>query len=334
MIVNTSDRSAEKSEVNTAKKELFQIIRGFSCLFICLNHCALFNKYSFGECGVDFFIVVSGYLTAMNAAKSSHLRRTYLFDKVKKILPLYWFSTLILFFIGVSLPFLFSTPRFSIEDLFRSLFLVPGRTFILYPGWTLTFFFIFYVVYFLSDRLSSHISVNRDLLASFVTVLLVFLGYLYKYISGNTILHVWFNPILIEFVYGIFLHVIINRFSVLNRNYKVLSFVIIILLFFDYNKYLGPRVLLPAILVCICVVCLHGIRTESWTCRLLSHIGNISFVIYILHPIIIRPLDKLLVRIVGGSISVWYILGALMVVTVCVLVCWCIEPLFRRIHLC
>lgn len=86
-----------------------QMIRGVCCLFICINHCSFFNKYSFGEVGVEFFIILSGFLTAMNASKCDHLRTNYLVSKVRRIIPLYWVTTLAVFILGIALPSFFES---------------------------------------------------------------------------------------------------------------------------------------------------------------------------------------------------------------------------------
>jgi hypothetical protein len=70
------DNKMEKHKISS-----LQIIRGGVCIFICLNHFTFFNKYSLGEIGVEYFIILSGFLTAMNAANGTKLRKTYLIDK-------------------------------------------------------------------------------------------------------------------------------------------------------------------------------------------------------------------------------------------------------------
>lgn len=316
------------AKINEKNRLIVQAIRGGCCLFICLNHCSFFNKYSFGEIGVEFFVIISGLLTAINASENEHLRKNYLISKIKKIIPLYWSATVAVYLLGCVMPQLFSSMDFNISNLLYSLLLIPGHTFYLYPGWTLTYFFVFYIVYWTADKTSD----IRDVAASIMILVLVIVGRASNYFFPNNILGKYTNPILFEFVYGIILNGIISRRSCKNRKgmFPLVAFLVLIL-FFDYNKYMGQRWLLPSFLTCVVIFFLYNSEVDNRLIHWLAKIGDISFTIYILHPLIIRPIDKVCIKIMGFATPL-YFLGITLGLVIVVWVCANAQNMLKKIH--
>lgn len=316
------------SLISEKNKLIVQAIRGGGCLFICLNHCSFFNKYSFGEIGVEFFVIMSGFLTAINASGHDKLRENYLISKIKKIMPLYWIVTLAVYIMGCIMPQLFFSMDFNITNLLYSLLLIPGHTFYLYPGWTLTYFFIFYITYCIADKVSN----RRDVTASIIILILVMIGFVSNYILPDNILGKYTNPILLEFVYGIVLNDFISKNNCKNRKRMLpLVVVLILILFFDYNKYMGPRWLFPSLLTCVVIFFLYSSELDNKVIRWLAKIGDISFTIYILHPIIIRPVDKVCTRI-NGFATPLYFLGVNIGLVIVVWFCASAQSILKKIH--
>ena len=306
----------------------FDFIRGFSCIFICLNHTAFFNTYWIGAIGVEYFIIISGFLTSLNASRHIHLRQNYIFDKLKKIMPLYWIATFVVFFIGLIKPNLFSNMIFNISSLLKSLFLIPGNTFYIYPGWTLTYFFIFYLIYFLSDKSK----LNRDVIATVILVIVSFIGMLGTILKIALLIN-WCNPILIEFAYGIILQKIFVRYKVKFNNTFCLGCAILFLIIgiFNINEYLGPRYLVPSFIASISIYFFSQISmNNNILYDLIIKIGKYSFFIYILHPLFIRPFDKLLLLLTRNSYSVLYFIGVFFEISFTILICIFINKIFHN----
>lgn len=210
-----------------------------------------------------------------------------------------------------------------------SLFVIPGHTLYLFPGWTLVFFFEFYLVYYLADKFTT----NRDLYASILIGAIVFIGIIMNAVVGENIISKYFNPILLEFMYGIILFHVLRKIEV-PQKFTFVSFVICIILFFDYKEYLWPRYIIPALLVCIAIAGFYSNDVDINKKRnILSIVGDMSFVIYILHPIIIRPIDKILIRLTGSCFSPIYIIGTFVNVAVCVGICYILTPLLKKCRL-
>lgn len=316
-------------ENHRKKNDNVQMLRGLCCIFICLNHCFFFNKYSFGEIGVEFFIILSGLLPAANASRSPHLRKNYFTSKIRTILPLYWAATIVVFAFGKVMPQFFSSLEFNYFALIKSLLLVPGNTFILFPGWTLTYFFLFYLIY----RIADFVSVKRDLVASLTIVLLVVFGKVAEIVFFDNLFSQYANPILLEFVYGIVLWYLVDHIK--TRNYEWLGWILLLILFFNYNKYLGIRWIFPSILTCIVILCFYNCDRQNWRVGylLLQKIGDISFIVYILHPIIIRPLDKILIRITGSDTNIIYFMGLVFSVFALMVICKLVQKVLKKIYI-
>lgn len=276
---------------------------------------------------------MSGFLTAMNAFNYGHLRKNYIISKFRKILPIYWGATIGVFVLGRVFPSLFSSMKFTWINLAYSLFLIPGHTFILYPGWTLTYFFLFYIVYWLADKFFCH----RDIACSVIIVVSVLLGYLSSALFLGNMFEKCANPIMLEFVYGIILYYITlkekSNLIKMEQVRKILAFLLIVILFFDYNKYLGVRWLLPSFFTCVSIYCIICCNFNSKFFELLSRIGNISLVVYILHPLIIRPVDKIVMRITGSYISPVYFIGVFVGVSLTICICFGMQRLFKLLHI-
>lgn len=310
------------STIQNNQKIEFQVLRGVCCVFICLNHLSFFNKYSFGEIGVEFFIILSGLLTAYNADRHHGLRRGYLLDKIRKVLPMYWAITVFLFIVGRVKPSIFSSTDVSISNLIASLLLIPGHELILYPGWTLSFFFIFYIIYWVSNLISNK---ERDFIAVALICLYVSIGGFIYFLQGNQLVADFTNPIMLEFAYGVVLFHVYENIRQVKRNntvwWKCLSIGIMTILFFNYNKFLGPRYFIPSMLTCL-VILIFQVNDNSIYAKFWSSIGNISFTIYILHPLIIRPMDKILIRLVGSMYSPIYFLGVCVIILLTIIICF------------
>lgn len=266
----------------------------------------------------------------MNANRLIHLRETYLIDKARKILPLYWAATLIVFILGLVLPQLFSKMTFDLNGLLHSILLIPGQTFYLFPGWTLTYFFEFYIIYCIADKLSKH----RDATAISIITALVLIGFLLEQFVEANIITKYLNPIMLEFAYGITLSHIIGRVKI-PKWMSYLSIVLFTVLFFNYKQYLWPRYIVPAILACVAITGFSQfeIRPESKICNALVKVGDISLTVYILHPLIVRPLDKVIIRVLGTYTSPIYVAGAIIIVILCICMCYWLTPFLRKVKL-
>lgn len=197
------------SPTRTGREEQLQFLRfwAFFNVFVCHGEQWLFFKYPTSHCStaaVSFFFMLSGLVTAL-ASFNKDIRLSwreegkYLWRKVKKIYPLYLFTTLYLFLYTntESLTALFDVQRFP-GQLVRNLLLVQswsaeGAFSYNGVGWflsTLTFLSVFSLpVMFLLNK------INRRpkgwLLLSGALAGTLFLTAVYCYLTKNLDMDYW-----------------------------------------------------------------------------------------------------------------------------------------------
>ena len=105
-----------------------------------------------GAAGVDIFFAISGFVMYATAAKANHDWQGFLIGRASRILPLYWFCTLLLGGSALLLPSLFKTFNTNVETLVSSLLFLPiyseeGQIRpLLQMGWTLHYEVLFYAI--------------------------------------------------------------------------------------------------------------------------------------------------------------------------------------------
>jgi exopolysaccharide production protein ExoZ len=186
-----------------------QYARGVAAVGVLLFHA--FNDASVTgypeqvlQAGVDLFFVISGFIMWVTTHQSKTGPRQFLGKRVRRIVPLYWLFTALAVLIAVGAPQLGKST--NAEHAIASFFFLPAISPashlpepVLAPGWTLNHEMVFYLIFALALTLSSP---RRRLAAvAGVNVVLVVLGLL---THGPLVLSFYSNPIILEFVFGVF----------------------------------------------------------------------------------------------------------------------------------
>lgn len=133
-----------------------QYLRAWAAIAVVVFHAAQRHGVDFGQGarGVDVFFVISGFImwTVTNGRPTTPAG--FLFDRVRRIVPLYWLATGAIIFAGVVGVVPAGQNDISLASILKSLFFVPyvaaGATEIwpiLVPGWTLNYEMFFYAVF-------------------------------------------------------------------------------------------------------------------------------------------------------------------------------------------
>lgn len=163
----------QRNQMRIMEKALIlniQILRAFAAIIVVLFHTYLAvisygfehqylklltaNIEHWGAFGVDIFFVISGYLMFMINNKKSRTPYEFLVNRITRIVPIYWFLTILLFIVFQFAPSVFREMGYSPLKLVSSLFFV-SRQFgftdpALYVGWTLEYEMFFYVLFALA----------------------------------------------------------------------------------------------------------------------------------------------------------------------------------------
>ena len=195
-----------------------QGLRGLAVLMVFSVHLyEVERKYSHGPLlfdrwihasnfGVDLFLVISGFVLtylAFGHFSSAAYARSYGFNRVTRVYPVYLLYTLPLVPVYLARPELFNATAGHEVNLLRSLLLLPDVNLPLIPvAWTLHHELYFYVLFggmlFLPERRLPLAIAAFALL----TVILSYAGWLIARPQQGAFQKVLFNPINFEFVFG------------------------------------------------------------------------------------------------------------------------------------
>lgn len=198
----------------SAQKQILSIqyLRAIAALLVVFQHTreqipafAQFLTFTGGPGGVDLFFVISGFI--MTVTVNGVTAREFMAKRVIRIVPLYWFFTLLVSSIAFIAPDVLRSTVVSGETLLKSLLFIPHMSLghpgqvwpILVPGWTLTYEMFFYCV--LAALLWLPLA-NRIVIISLLFFLLAVVGKNVFALDTITVLRPLTSLILFEFVAG------------------------------------------------------------------------------------------------------------------------------------
>jgi len=177
-----------------------QYVRALAALAVVLFHATqrVHVPFYVGAAGVDVFFVISGFIMWIVTERGTRAE-TFLAHRLLRIVPLYWIGTLI--------AAILVQPQF--DRLAASFLFIPwrapdGRVWpVLGQGWTLQyemFFYLLFAVGLLTPRRVQLAAINIALIGLSCISLAA--------PSDDPVLHTYTDPILLEFLAGIWLAVV------------------------------------------------------------------------------------------------------------------------------
>lgn len=300
-----------------------QAARALAALAVVAYHVGVLP---FGQCGVDVFFVISGFIMSNTAPREG---QRFLLKRLIRICPLYWLSTLGIYLIATVKPQWLNTTTAGIGYLLKSLLFIPyvkanGHWGPLnLNGWTLEFEMFFYLVIAVALTLVR----PRWATATAAFALTSFSVFTAAADPANPVVAYFGQPFLLEFCLGVaawwFMQTGIDA-----RMQKwlwlggaVLSVAIMPVVFFLNGAPSGfTRVLAYGLPSCALIVALLAIERGGWAVRgaVIARLGAASYAIYLLHPYVVGVLKKILAKNMDlHSVSSVLVVGAVVAV-VCV----------------
>ena len=265
-----------------------ELLRSIAALLVVFLHAS--NGY-FGACGVDIFFVISGFIMSL-VIDRGEIGFHFIKNRLIRIVPSYWFLTLILFGAAQFIPFAVKS-SVSASDLYSSLFFMPFLKSsgaiqpVLNVGWSLNYEMLFYALIFVSSLFV------REKAIYLACVLLLIVCVASRYIPSYVISNFYGDTILVEFVYGC----LIFRFKDANYLKKtpfwarcfivVFIFIGLYVLEVRYGMILRPYTsgaLAAALLIAILTFDDWLQRCPMLVKELVSLGGRISYSLYLTHP--------------------------------------------------
>lgn len=310
---------------------------------------------NFGAIGVDIFFVISGFIISIISDQKSGRRYASAFFKrrILRVVPVYYVASFIFFCLFLLFFHITAAPivkTLTVLPVFDSgpLFQEP----ILQIGWTLSFEFLFYILY----GLLIFFSVKKKENGLLILVSILFLAG--KIINPVTVQWKFLtNPMILEFGMGVMIAKAYKAKKSLPRYipYSCLLaglslYVFLILtgygniseaeIMLQYNAVGTARVILwgiPSALLVAGFILKEKEAAQSKPRRTLTFLGDASYSIYLAHPICFQALGSVLRRFpvlqkIPGDILVpsFLIVGVLAGV---LFYLWAERPLLKRLKL-
>jgi peptidoglycan/LPS O-acetylase OafA/YrhL/glycosyltransferase involved in cell wall biosynthesis len=162
-----------QASVPQKRLELLQSCRGIAALLVLLFHVTqlsreklgqtfLYGLFQFGDSGVNFFFVLSGFIVfwvhRFDRGQSDRLK-PFILKRLVRVYPLYWIITLLLVPVYVLIPSFGQGYENHLAVIFKSLLLLPQtHPPILTVGWSLSYEILFYLVFSLTILLKPKLS--------------------------------------------------------------------------------------------------------------------------------------------------------------------------------
>jgi exopolysaccharide production protein ExoZ len=269
-----------------------------------------YSLQNFGAIGVDIFFVISGFIiayitqnTAGHAGAFNFLKKRFI-----RINPSYYFAS------GLVLIIALVRHQHPLWDVIKTVTILPifdrGIEFwsgLLYVGWTLSFEWLFYLIY---DVLIYFSVQNKNSYLIIILIILSLLGFVHPV---NNIQYTFItNPIILEFGFGVFIAWLYKnikgsmQLAILLLALGVVGFGLNVIVgygnlseapFILAGKYCWPRVVywgLPsAFLVAGALFYEKAMPGGIFKSKYLTLLGDASFSIYLVHPIFFMLVELL-----------------------------------------
>jgi exopolysaccharide production protein ExoZ len=282
-----------------------QYLRAIAALAVVYSHAVIqVDAYQphlleWGSFGVDIFFVISGFIMVY-ISKPTDTPTNFFINRVRRVVPLYWFFTLVMALILVLMPSLFKTSVFNWQAFLTSLFFIPDYSIanaavvwpILAPGWSLNYEMYFYLLFALSLFMAQSV---RVLFIALVIAIVYILAHLSDSNSAIVVFHR--NDIVFEFILGMLLAIMWKRGHKIPQWLAVASIIGGFVVMFMQLPL--PRIFefgVPAFF--IVTGCVY-LKIGSNRFGLL--LGDASYALYLTHIFALGAMRKLLPPLLGDS---------------------------------
>jgi exopolysaccharide production protein ExoZ len=261
-----------------------QYLRALAALAVLVHHLAFGagDWFPVGSFGVDIFFVISGFIMVAMTANKGRGVGQFVIDRVARIVPTYWFVTLLSAAGAFVKPWVFGIQSPTPTAILSSLLFLPQATPPVVPqGWTLNLEMFFYALFAATLVFSRR---TQIIFLSAILASLVLFGLLADIGDGSD--KIYLTPRLLEFVGGLFIGELWLQDRLSNRALGVMCVALGLL-----AAQMGATILRSAILE-IWVVASILIVAGALICenqfklpkiKSLATIGDASYVIYLIH---------------------------------------------------
>lgn len=329
------------------KLENIQALRGVAVLLVVFCHLQVIErKYSptgiflpdwldYAIASVDLFFVISGFVIATvtrGQFQSLQAAGRFMFQRVTRIYPPYWFYSTIVLIIWFYNPEMVNSAQGNQVNLLASFLILPQDLLpLVMVGWTLVHEMYFYIV----------IAVFMPIIPEYrlpvllvLWALIVIGGSSFLIINPDGYYHaamrIIFHPLTLDFIGGITISLFLNG-SILNSD-RLIFFIGITAFLFSliwFNMHESTlktegwlRILLfgiPSLFVVYSAVKMEKISGKSCFPKSIKKMGDASYSIYLSHVLVLAALGRIWAKIpTTGAITHIIILVTMVLTTIMV----------------
>jgi exopolysaccharide production protein ExoZ len=279
-----------------------------------------------GGFGVALFFMISGFImvvTSWNEFGTEGAARNFMYRRLTRIVPLYWFVTT-LAVVGVFfIPSMLKVPVLESSYVVGSYLFWPVERVnglvrpIANLGWTLNLEMFFYIIFAVALFFGRMRGLLLVMLAIGGLSVIQSLGVFAKQGQFPSVaLNFWGDPIVLNFIVGMLVGVVYRQGLLLRSGVAgaliVLSAVATVV--FGYTVYglVDPlpedhilrrlTYAAPAIPLLIGAALGPQIIGSSLLARTALLIGNASYSLYLIHPFVLRPMQKVWGKVIGAAL--------------------------------
>lgn len=266
------------------------------------------HYWSNGAIGVDIFFVISGFVMAMSTAKLSTDYKTHFYSawtfmkrRLVRVVPLYWFYTLLKTALVLILPSLALRTSIDPNHLLASMFFIPSISpwGLIQPtlpvGWTLNFEMLFYVVFSIAIAFGTA-------RIKFCFFIFLFIFSVAQVFSEFIVLKFYGQSLLFEFIIGMGIaHLYIRHSDVIKKIgllTGIIGAMLILGLNFKDSLYGFSTWGVIAGTIVFFAVCLEPWIARSRFASKMTFLGDCSYSIYLSHTFVV-PLGVLVLKNLG-----------------------------------
>ncbi len=292
-----------------------QYLRAIAALAVVYGHASIqvpaYEQYllEFGSFGVDIFFVISGFIM-MFITKPTDTPGAFMVNRIRRVVPLYWFFTLLMGTIFLLMPSVFNNADLTVTTFFQSLLFVPhfsaahpGEIWpIVAPGWSLIYEMYFYGLF----ALSLFVAMRMRLL--FITVVISSVYICAKLMNTGGAYNAFFtDEIVFEFIFGMVLAQLWRNGLRLSSSAGALLFVAgfaLLLIHSQFNGFANPDFGIPGILtngIPAIMVVTGALYMVVPVNKLFMLLGDASYALYLSHIFVLGALRLLLPPLLGDG---------------------------------
>ncbi len=256
-----------------------------------------------GASGVDLFFLISGFVmvaVTRNAFESPNAIKHFMYHRVTRIYPLYWFYSVLILCVYLIQPTLVNSSQGNQVNILASFLLLPQELLpLVNVGWTLIHEMYFYIIFGLLLFLAK----KRLLFALLIWGMIVVIGHNALSWSENPFITFYFHPLTLEFIAGCLIAIRYYDDS-LEGNALVLAIIAVLFWLLAYSLFQistgerlpmgGLRVIIfgiPAGFILYAALLYeknHAMIMPKWLCK----IGDASYSIYLSHVIVLSIIGR------------------------------------------